>query len=354
MDFTKVFKSFGLNNIIGNVEILKGGNINQTYLVYDSFNNGYVIQIINKNVFKDPVSVMNNIDLITTHIQNKGFPTLEFLNTVDGKNYYCLDGEYYRIARYIKNSKTVADIDDLHIIKEVGKAYGTFQNCLSDLDSSKLVETIKNFHNTPLRFETLEDTIKQDNPRYDHIKEELNHLLEYKKEVSQIKEGLDSGLIPHRTTHNDTKADNVLFDIITEKIVCVIDLDTVMPGSLLYDFGDSIRSIASKTKEDELNTDNVGLDLEKFRAYSSGFIKKTVDVLTEKEIELLSNSVLTMTVELAVRFYDDYLNNDKYFRISYPFHNLVRARCMLKLADDIYSKMDEMNSILSSLIECYR
>jgi len=352
MNLEKVLEAFNLNNIKKDISILKGGNINQSFLIFDNDNNGYVVQIINTNVFKDPVSVMNNIDLITSHIKNKGKSTLEFLKTKESKNYYYFDGDYYRISKYIKNSKTVANVSDLDIIKDVGSAYGSFQKDLVDLNLSSLVETIEDFHNTPLRLDSLKKAIETGNKsRYAEIKEEIEHLLSYEKEVSKIKDALDKKLIPIRITHNDTKADNVLFDVLNGKVLCVIDLDTVMPGSLLYDFGDSIRSIASNTKEDEVDLSLVGFNLDKFKSFSTGFLKETNDLLTKSEIELLPNSVLTMAIELAARFYKDYLDDDKYFNISYPLQNLVRARCILKLSDEIYNNYKEMEKIINSLIK---
>ena len=229
--------------------------------------------------------------------------------------------------------------------------FGKFQKILSDFSAEKLHETIADFHNTPVRVEQLETAIANNNAgRLDSVMEEVEFAKRYSKYASAIMDAMSEGTVPTRVTHNDTKLNNILFDKETDKGLCVIDLDTVMPGSMLWDFGDALRFGASSGAEDEKDLDKIWFDLEKFEQFAKGFLEETADCLTPKEIELLPLSALIMTYECGTRFLADYINGDVYFKVHRDGHNLDRARTQFKLVADIESKLDEMKNIVGKYI----
>lgn len=334
------------------------GKINSTYKVtyrndkYDL--KPYLFQKVNTNVFKNPVELMANIDRVTSYIREK-YPnqiTLHFHHTEDGHNYYiCEYGYFWRVSNYI-DSITLDSTDDLEMIAATGEAFGHFQMQLSDFDGSTLYETVPNFHNTKKRLDTLFADAEKD--IYGHraeVEEELEYIRSVRDEASSLSIRFANGEFPIRVTHNDTKANNVLFDRVTKRPIIVIDLDTVMPGMVMYDFGDAVRSIASTAAKDEPDLSKVFLDTAKFRAFTEGFIKEVKGVLTADEIDSLVQASFSVTVELASRYLDDYLNGDTYFKCNYPTQNLVRARCQLQLARDIMLKKDELQRMVRDVME---
>ncbi len=340
------------------------GNINNTYhvrYVRDGETKHYIVQRINKNVFTNPKKLMDNIVRVTEYVRaniirmnlsTRRFVLRAFLTKKEGKPYFVDNfGNYWRVYRYIENSITYDACDDLGIIERSGVAFGRFQNCLDGFDAGTLYIPLKDFHNTPKRYEKFYKIIKK-NPakRVKEVKTEINELKEIEQEVSKIQGYLDSGELPLRVTHNDTKCNNVSFDKTTGDALAVLDLDTVMPGAVAYDFGDAIRFIANTCLEDDPDVDNVKLDLSKYEAFAKGFLSEVKDKLTPLEKETLNLGVLTMTVELAVRFLTDYIDGDKYFKTLYPGHNLDRARNQIALAKDILSKRDEMDEIIKKYI----
>ena len=241
--------------------------------------------------------------------------------------------------------------DDLGIIEESGKAFGEFQTYLSDYEADALFIAIPHFHNTVNRYRIFKEAIKNDfADRKMGVESEINDFLAFEDLATQMYMMQKSGELKLRVTHNDTKSNNVLFDVNTHEHLAVIDLDTVMPGLCGFDFGDAIRFTANAAAEDEKDLDKVYLDMDKYRAFTKGFVGVVGKSLTEAEIDTLALGALTMTVECGMRFLTDYLDGDKYFGIKYPEHNLDRARCQLKLAKDMVSKLDEMKAIVKEYI----
>ncbi|MBQ7076253.1 MAG: phosphotransferase, partial [Clostridia bacterium] len=320
----------------------------------------YILQRINTSIFKNPDELMHNISSVTKHLRNAiikkgGNPdreTLNIIKTTDGKLYYrSSDGKCYRMYKFVDNTLSLNLPENPEQFEESARAFGQFQNMLSDFDASTLYETIPDFHHTPKRTQNLINAYEKDTAgRKNEVKDIYDGYMKYAEICNSIQNCLDSGEIPYRVTHNDTKLNNVLFDKDTEKCLCVIDLDTVMPGSLLCDFGDSLRFGASTAVEDEADLDKVWFSLEYFESYTKGFIGELKDTITKKEIELLPLSALVLTYECGIRFLTDYLDGDTYFKIHYPDQNLVRAKNHLKLCQDIFSKLDEMKRIVEKYI----
>ena len=345
-------------NVETTIEGYGNGHINDTYLCEAAPR--VILQRINIKVFKNPDEVMQNIFNVTEHLRKKilkagGDPDRETLNVIrtrDGQNYYKLDDEnYFRMYKFVEDSVSFEIVENPIQLYHAGTAFGKFQNMLDDYPADKLFETIVDFHNTPERVKQLEAAISKNAAgRLPAVQPELNFALEYSKYASKITDELAKGTVPLRVTHNDTKLNNVLFDKDTFEGVCVIDLDTVMPGSVLYDFGDALRFGASSGTEDETDLDKIWFDLEKFEQFTKGFLGETAKCLTPKEIELLPMSALLMTYECGIRFLADYLNGDTYFKVHKEHHNLDRARTQFKLVKDIESKFDEMHAIIKKYL----
>lgn len=355
-----VGKRFRLSGSLYSTAVLTEGNVNRTYkLNYrlpDGKVKGYIAQRINPYVFHHPAEIMRNIDLVTTHIRNKtkeGKVSLHFHHTEDGKNYFVdeEDGAFWRLYTYIP-ALSFSKCATNEILRNAGEAFGEFQMQLSDFDATLLFETIPNFHNTKLRLETFFRHVEEDPlGRAKEIGAEIEYLRSVRSLASRLSDMLEAGELPLRVTHNDTKINNVLFDSATGKPLVVIDLDTVMPGLAMHDFGDAVRFGASTAAEDEADLSLVSLDLDKFRAFADGFIGQTRSALTKIEIDTMALGAFTITVELASRFLDDYLLGDKYFKVNYEGHNLVRARCQLHLAEDMLRKYDSMCAIIAELTD---
>lgn len=328
------------------------GNVNQTYQAICRMNDGkrksFIVQRLNTFVFKHPREVMQNIDLITEHIRAKkpdGVP-LHFHHTEDRKTYVEDEEGFWRLYNYIP-SVTYDTCENPEVLKNAGEAFGRFQRSLADFDASVLYETIPDFHNTPARFRTLfEDARRDPLHRADSVREELSYLASVRELAGQLAGLQAAGELPLRVTHNDTKINNVLFHPETNEALTIIDLDTVMPGLVAHDFGDAIRFAANNVAEDSKDYANAGLNLELFSAFTEGFLSQTGDSLTERELETLPLGVFTLTAELAARFLDDYLLGNVYFRTEYPEHNLVRTRCQINMAKDVYRKLDQMKEII--------
>ena len=336
------------------------GHINSTFMAYRG-SQEYILQLINTNVFKKPVDMMNNINKVTDHIRDKvqkqggdvEREVMSVLKTVDDKLFYTTENnETYRAYKYIKDSITIDGNATPEEFYQAGFGFGRFQNYLADFPADELVEIIEKFHDTPSRIEHLKATIKEDRQgRLSSCEDVIDYIFKFEKEAYTVTEGIKSGDIPLRVTHNDTKLNNILFDKDTKKALCVIDLDTVMPGSLLYDFGDAIRYGASTAAEDEKDLEKVAIDLKLFEAFTNGFVSQLKKSMTKTECELLAFSAKLMTYELAVRFLDDYLAGDVYFKTKYPEHNLIRAKNQLKICQDIDLKMNHMNKIVKDIIK---
>ena len=245
------------------------------------------------------------------------------------------------------HSVTFNTSNDYQILWNTGKAFGEFQNNLSDFDPNTIIETIPGFHNTRQRYDKLEQSVRDDvMGRAAGVQDEIEFLLSVKERACTLTDLQMAGKLPLRVTHNDTKINNVLFDPETGKAMIVIDLDTVMPGVMGHDFGDAIRFGANFVEEDCPEWEKAGVNMEVFRAFADGFLSMTVNTMTQAEIDTLALSCFVLAVELSTRFLADYLDGDHYFKIAYPEHNLVRTRCQIALAKDMLRKMDEMEQIV--------
>ena len=321
------------------------GHINQTYLVQTDADKRYVLQNINHFVFKDPVSLMDNAAGVTDHIRSKGGKALHFLRTADGKAVHIDEaGDYWRVYEFVEGLclQAAQCPEDFY---QSGVAFGQFQNALLDYPAATLSETIPNFHNTPDRYRQLREAIANNTAgRLDSCREEVEAYLALEEEASRL---IGMGL-PLRVTHNDTKLNNVLLDEATHAPLCVLDLDTVMPGLAAYDFGDSIRFGASTAAEDEADATQMRLDMTLFTAFAKGFLQGA-PALTAQEVDSLPLGAFTMTTECGVRFLTDYLNGDVYFRANDPKQNLLRCRTHIALARDILAHMPEMQAVIARL-----
>lgn len=363
-DIKQAIRQFNFEGKYYSAEELRSGNINATYkLVYvkaDGTYKSYILQKINTVVFKDPYGVMENITNVIDHIDKKlianGEDTegklLHFVSAKDG-TYLYRDGNNYFWRAYVFVDGVTAhnSISDPALFYEAGRGFGAFQKNLFDFPAEILHETIPDFHNTKRRFYAFVAAIAEDKAgRVCEIEKEIDFLFDRRKMMSEIVDKIDSGVLPTRVTHNDTKLNNVLIDNTTGKAACVIDLDTVMPGSSLYDYGDAIRFGASTAEEDEPDLDKITVDMELFKLFTKGFVEEIAHALTDEEIHYLPLGAKVMTCELAMRFLTDYINGDEYFRINSPDHNLIRARAQMKLLTEIESKYDEMTEYVDSLI----
>ena len=358
LEIIKAFPEFG--HYLG-YKPVSDGHINDTYIVEYSLADGtiirYLLQRINVNVFKKPLELMDNVIGVTSFLREKitangGDPMRETLTvypTKDGKNCYMAeDGGCWRLYNFVENTFSINELTNPEDFRNAALTFGNFQNLLADYPIDTLYDTIPDFHNTVARFNNLKIAIEKNaSGRKCFAVPEIEFALAREKDCGVITSLLGTEQVPVRVTHNDTKLNNVLFDKTTKKGICVVDLDTVMPGSVLYDFGDSIRFGANTAAEDEKDLSKVSLSLEYFKAYVDGFLETAGDSLTEKEIELLPFAAKLLTFECGMRFLADYLDGDVYFKVSYPEHNLVRARTQFKLVADIEAKYDEMVAIVN-------
>ena len=330
--------SFATIGDVISVEPYGEGHINRTYLVTTD-KMRYILQRMNENVFVDIDGLMQNIVKVTEFIKSKGMETLSVVPTKDGKPYLKGATGFYRAYEFIENTVTYQTVTDKNVFELCGEAFGNFQNALKDFDASALVETIPHFHDTPKRYVDFDSAVKTDvRGRVETCKDEIEFITKRKDTYGKIADMLIRGELPLRVTHNDTKLNNILIDEKSGKPRAIIDLDTVMPGSLLYDFGDSIRFGASTACEDEKDLSKVHFSIELYEAYKSGFLRAASGGITEKEVELLPYSAYLMTIECGMRFLTDYLCGDTYFITKYAEHNLVRARTQLKLASEMEKK----------------
>lgn len=352
----EVCRCFRIEDEYLGYETIQMGNVNRTYKVNfrlpDRKEKSFLVQNVNTYAFRNPVGLMDNIDLVTEHIRRKN-PSqicLHFHHTEDRKT-YIIDGDnFWRMTNYIP-SVTYNSTRDPRILCNAGRAFGEFQTQLADFEISLLNETIPGFHNTRSRYEKFLEAVREDAAgRADSVREEIDYLLSVQELACTLTDLQNQGQLPLRVTHNDTKINNVLFSPEDNHALVVIDLDTVMPGLMGHDFGDAIRFAANFVEEDCPEYEKAGVDLEVFEAFARGFLEMTAGSMTEKEVETLALSCFVLTAELAVRFLDDYLRGDPYFKTRYPEHNLVRTRCQIALSRDMLKKMDKMQQIVNSCI----
>ncbi len=327
------------------------GHIQDTFLVDDK-QNKFILQRINQRVFPDVVGVMENIIHVTSFLKEKlakngrdvTREVMTLCPTFDGKLYF-VDGtgEYWRVYTFVEDTITYQLPDNEQVFYEAAKAFGDFQLHLNDYPAHTLVETIKNFHHTPTRVGQLEKALQgASSQRLETAKAEIAFAKERFSKADALVKQLDAGRLPLRVTHNDTKLNNVLMDRETGRGLCVIDLDTVMPGLAAYDFGDAIRFGANTAQESEADVTKVSLNMGLFKAYVKGYLEKTAAILNNEEIDSLPLGAKMITYETGLRFLADYLNNDVYFKISFPEENLVRARNQFALVGDMENKWEQM------------
>ena len=345
----EVLRAFRLDAKPVSCEPYGCGHINVTYLAVMESGRRYILQKINNNTFRDVAGLMENITAVTEFLRTKTDDprsVLTLVKTHDGASYLHAQDAYWRVYDFVEDSicLQLPETDEDFYQSAVG--FGTFQQLLTDFPAAKLHETIPNFHNTPDRYRALLETLERDPMhRAVQVQPEIEFALARQAEMSAIQNALASGKLPLRVTHNDTKLNNVLLDAKTRKALCVIDLDTVMPGSSLYDFGDSIRFGAATAAEDEKDLSKMEMNLERFRVFTRGYVRACPG-LTAKELELLPMGAKTMTMECGVRFLTDYLDGDHYFAVHRDGQNLDRARTQFKLVADMEKKWDEMRKIV--------
>jgi len=348
MDFLIISKQFKLEGEFIKCEPYGNGHINKTYLLTTN-KKAYILQQINNYAFKDVDLLMNNIVIVTNYIKSIGQESMTVVYTVDNKPYLKIDSDtYFRVYEFVENSLCFEKIETLEMLELDGKAFGKLHKDLKNLDATKLGEVIKDFHNTPKRYENLLNAIKEDSHhRVAECQNEINVINSFKDLLSKIVDGIDDKTINLATTHNDPKINNVLFDRTSGEVRCVIDLDTIMPGSVLYDIGDSFRSLFTGNNEDTLNLDLLVVNYDIFDKFIKGYLSEMGDYLTPKEIELIPYSAFLLTIECGIRFLEDYLRGDVYFHTSKEKHNLIRARTQIRLAQNIYHSIKELNIIIN-------
>lgn len=359
-DLEDALYAFGFGPQCSYVKPFGEGHINETYAVYMPTEEGdefaYILQRVNNNVFKDPAGVMENIFGVTEYLRNVireegGDPdreTLSCIKTKSGCTYFeDSEGQPWRCYNYIPNSVCYQLVEEPEQFYQSGSSFGHFLKQLGDYPASSLKETIPDFHNTVKRFENFTRALKRDiKNRAAACKGEIAFVLDREKDCSVLVKQQEEGTLPLRVTHNDTKLNNILFDADTGRGLCIIDLDTIMPGLAANDFGDSIRFGAATAEEDEQNLDLMHFDISLYELYVKGYLEATKDVLTPEEIESLPWGARLMTLECGMRFLTDYLEGDTYFKTAYPEHNLVRARTQFRLVDEMEQQFEKMQEIV--------
>lgn len=351
--------AFGFGPQCSYVKPFGEGHINETYAVYMPTDKGeefaYILQRVNNNVFKDPAGVMENIFGVTEYLRNVvreegGDPDRETLSCIKTKNgctyFEDSEGQPWRSYHYIQNSVCYQLVENPEQFYQSGASFGHFLKQLGSYPAASLKETIPNFHNTVNRFENFQIALKRDiKNRAVTCKPEIQFVLDRKEDCKVLVEQQENGTLPIRVTHNDTKLNNILFDADTGKGLCIIDLDTIMPGLAANDFGDSIRFGAATAEEDEKDLNKMHFDISLYELYTKGYLEETRDVLTPEEAVSLAWGARLMTLECGMRFLTDYLQGDTYFKTAYPEHNLVRARTQFRLVEEMEQQFDKMIEI---------
>jgi len=360
-DFNKISRRFRMKGTLSTCEPYGSGHINETFLLKTKEKDSpdYILQRINSTIFADVPGLMENIRKVTSHLHEKliesgsGNPEREILSlipTIEDKAYLIdKDGNYWRMYLYIWPNKSYDIVPDGKIAFEGGKMFGRFQRLLSDLPGDELVETIPDFHNIEKRLETFYQILQEDKfNRAANVKDDILFVEKHRSEMHTVLQLGEDNLIPKRVTHNDTKFNNVLLDE-NNMGLCVIDLDTVMPGFIHYDFGDTIRTATNTGAEDEQDLSKVEMDIEIFRGFAGGFLSETNEILCKKEIDHLVFSGRLLTYTIGLRFLTDYLNGDNYFRIHRSDHNIERCRAQFKLFRSQLRQEEQMDRIIRSL-----
>lgn len=338
------------------------GHINDTFALTYQQEDGttcrYILQRVNTNIFKDPKALMNNVAGVIRHIKDKITAaggdalreTLTIVQTKEGED-FCMDAEggCWRSYLFIEGAHTYQIVEDPIHLYHSGKGFGKFQGLLADYPAHELVETIPDFHHTAKRYEHFLAAIASDpKGRVSEVADEIAFVKARSEEMKIVVDAIAAGKLPLKVTHNDTKFNNVMIDDTTGEAICVIDLDTVMPGSILYDFGDAIRSSTNTAEEDEADLSKVSMSMTLFEQFTKGFLEMAGSSLTDLEVAYLPFSAKLMTLECGMRFLTDYINGDTYFKIHRPAHNLDRARNQFKLVSDMEAKEAQMKDVVQN------
>ena len=357
--------AFGFGPQCSYVKPFGEGHINETYAVYMPGPDGkevplYVLQRININVFKNPDQVMDNIFGVTEYLRNiirqeggdLDRETLSYIKTKDGESYFEDDnGQPWRCLHYVPNSVCYQQVERPEQFYQSALSFGHFLKQLGEYPAESLYETIPQFHDTRKRFRDFVEAERKDVKNRARVcRSEIDFVLAREKDCGTLMEQLEDGVLPLRVTHNDTKLNNILFDKDTEEGLCIIDLDTIMPGLAANDFGDSIRFGASTAEEDEQDLEKVHFDIDLYEIYVKGYLEMAKEVLTPAEIESLPWGARLMTLECGMRFLADFLQGDVYFKTAYPEHNLVRARTQFRLVKEMEEQFDKMKDVLKKYI----
>ena len=349
-------------------EELRNGHINTTYRACyrseDGQEDRYILQRINEYVFKDPAQVMRNVEKVTRHItwkllrrrRDAAGQTLNLFPARGGRNYIILpeEGGMWRCYNNIEGTHTYDVVENTRQAYQAGFAFGSFQDLICDMNPEDIRESIPDFHNTPKRYADLLKSVEADvMGRAANCQAELELLKSWENRYSRIVDMMATGEIPTRITHNDTMINNVMLDEETDDAVCVIDLDTVMPGSVLYDFGDMVRTATCMAEEDEEDLSKVKMEMPFFESLAEGYLDAAHGFLTQKEVEFMPFAGWLITTEIGIRFLTDYLDGDLYFRTSKPEHNLIRARNQFKLAQSIDAQTISMGKYVRRLMKSY-
>jgi aminoglycoside phosphotransferase (APT) family kinase protein len=349
-----ICKQFKIEPEIDSVSELNSGFINDTYLVKTNSNHKYVLQSISTVVFKDIESVIQNKVLISEHLSRSKsiYKAVRFIKTLSGTSYYKDKySNYWNLMTYISGSVTHDVATNSQLVEEAGKLYGDFIIQAADLDIDKLVETLPDFHSIPLRYSQFDEALKNaKNEIKANAREEIEFIIKCREEMHELSKLKDGNKFPIRVTHNDAKLGNILFDK-NGKGLAVIDLDTVMPGIVAFDFGDSIRSICTTTAEDDTNLEATRINLEFYKAFCKGFAATTKHILTPTEIKYLPLGAKTITFIMGLRILTDYLNGNVYYKVDYETHNLVRAKNQLKLVKSIQENYETMQQITETVFK---
>lgn len=351
--FEKVLSCFIDSSSIINISRTGSGHIHKTYLIEtkEKSRPDYILQNINNTVFPDVELLMKNISMVSEFILSQNLsgksPVPELIASKNGKLFVQDEkGNFWRLYMHISNSRSYDLVPNLKVSREAGKAYGLFISSLSDFPVNTLIPVIRDFHSLEKRFSDFELALKSAYKiRLDEARTEIDFANQMYGKMMTIQKLEKAGIFPIRVTHNDTKINNILFDK-ADNAICVIDLDTVMPGLLLHDFGDAIRTTAAKASEDEQNLSLIGIDLGIFREFTAGFLESTFHVITKEEVEHLAGSSSYITFIMGLRFLTDFLNNDVYFSTHLPAHNLIRTRAQFRLLECMEAHFTQMNDLV--------
>jgi len=354
-NIVSIANEFSINGEVNSCTPYGNGHINNTFLIDTSEGKRYVLQSVNTNVFKRPEEVMSNILKVTSFLRENSDDerkVMSLITTKDGKSHFTDEnGKFWRVYDFVEGSVCLDLPETPEDFYQSAVAFGQFQNQLNDFPVEELFETIPDFHNTPKRFRDFLKAVEEDIcGRAKSVAEEIEFVKARESFCSVLYKANEEGRLPFRVTHNDTKINNVMLDAKTRKALCVIDLDTIMPGFSVTDFGDSIRFGASTAAEDEKDLDKVWIDLELYESYAKGFLEGCGGLLSKDEIMLMPEGAKMMTLECGMRFLTDYLSGDTYFKTAYDGHNLDRCHTQFKLVADMEKHWDEMKEIIRKLI----